>query len=69
MIIVSGFSKYFKAMEYYKNFNLQKLVRNTSGSKMYTFIINNGNMKALNKDKNPERYLLFFKENYLNEKN
>jgi outer membrane protein assembly factor BamD (BamD/ComL family) len=65
MIIVSGFSKYFKAMEYYKNFNLQKLVRNTPGSKMYTFIISNDNMKTLNKDKNPERYLLFFKENYL----
>jgi tetratricopeptide (TPR) repeat protein len=69
MIIVSGFSKYFKAMEYYKNFNLQKLVRNPSGSKVFTFIISNDNMKALNKDKNPERYLLFFKENYLNEKN
>jgi outer membrane protein assembly factor BamD (BamD/ComL family) len=69
MIVVSGFSKYFKALEYYKNFSVAKLVRNASGAKMYSFIISTDNMKTLNKDKNPDRYLLFFKDYYLNEKN
>ena len=30
-----------------------------------TFLINSNNTKNLDGDKNPERYYLFFKENYL----
>jgi tetratricopeptide (TPR) repeat protein len=69
MITVSGFAKYVQAMDYYKLFATEKVVRNPSSSRIYSFIISNTNLKTLNIDKNPERYLLFFKENYLNEKN
>jgi outer membrane protein assembly factor BamD (BamD/ComL family) len=69
MINVTGFRNYSQAMDYYKSFRIDKLVRNSSGSKMFSFIISEDNLKALNTDKNPERYLLFFQENYFNEKN
>jgi tetratricopeptide (TPR) repeat protein len=68
MITVSGFAKFRQSMDYYRSFNTERIVRNTSSSKIYAFIISPGNLKALNTDKNPERYLLFFKGNYLNEK-
>ena len=69
MITVSGFQKFVQSMDYYKAFATEKIVRNPSASRIYAFIISNNNLKTLNTDKNPERYLLFFKENYLNEKN
>lgn len=65
MITVSGFTNYSQVMEYYNAFRTEKLVRNLSNAAMYSFAINRDNLNALNKDKNPERYLLFFKENYL----
>ena len=65
IITVAGFRNYTQAMEYYKNFSAEKNVRNPSGKKMLTFIINNENLKILNSDGNPERYQLFFMENYL----
>lgn len=65
IIIVSGFKDYRNAMEYYQAFSTEKQVRNVSGAKMSTFIISNENLNVLNKDKNPDRYTLFFMENYL----
>ncbi len=65
MITVSGFSDYSQTLDYYNTFKTEKLVRNSSGSNMYTFIISSNNLNVLTKDKNPDRYLLFFKENYL----
>lgn len=67
MITVSGFADMQAAMDYYKAFNLDQIVRNGSGTDMMTFIIGKSNMDALNKDKNPERYMLFFNEKYLGE--
>ncbi len=67
IITVSGFPDYVKALEYYSAFAADKLVRNTSGAKMFTFIISRDNLNVLNKDRNPERYFLFFKEKYLHE--
>ncbi|MCX6332946.1 MAG: tetratricopeptide repeat protein [Bacteroidia bacterium] len=69
MITVSGFAKYNQSMDYYKSFATEKIVRNPSSSTIYSFIIDSNNLKTLNTDKNPERYLLYFRENYLNEKN
>ncbi len=69
MITVSGFAKFVQSMDYYRSFATEKIVRNPSSSRIYAFIISNNNLRTLNTDKNPERYLLFFKENYLNEKN
>jgi tetratricopeptide (TPR) repeat protein len=65
MITVSGFSDYQQTLSYYKSFSIDKVVRNPSAAKMMTFIINENNLKALNNDKNPERYQLFFRENYI----
>lgn len=65
IITVSGFQKYSQALDYYRSFSVEELVRNPSASKMYSFIISNANMKVLGNDKNPGRYLIFFNENYL----
>jgi tetratricopeptide (TPR) repeat protein len=64
-IIVSGFSDNSQAWEYYKSFKAEKVIRNTSGAQIMTFLINSNNAEKLEKDKNPERYYLFFNENYL----
>ena len=63
-IIVSGFSGYSQAMDYFNAFKPEK-VRNPTGAKMITFIISDNNLKVLKNDKDPGRYLLFFKEKYL----
>jgi tetratricopeptide (TPR) repeat protein len=67
-IIVSGFSDFSQAMNYYISAKPEKFVRNPSGAKMITFIISEGNQKVFNTDKNPDRYLLFFQDKYLNKK-
>ena len=69
MITVSGFAKYNQSMDYYRSFATERVVRNPSASKIYSFIISPDNLKTLNTDKSPERYLLYFREKYLNEKN
>ena len=65
MIMVSGFADLQSAMDYYNAFNLARVVRNPSGSPMMTFIIGKTNLDVLNNDKNPERYRLYFNDNYL----
>ena len=68
LITVSGFTDNDQALEYYKAFQTDKVVRNPSGIKMMTFTINANNLKVLNNDKKPERYQLFFMENYIKPK-
>lgn len=65
IITVSGFSNFSQTLNYYKKFDIGKNVRNPSGKIIMTFIISNDNLKILNKDGNPGRYQIFFKENYL----
>jgi len=65
MITVSGFSDNKEAWDYYNTFGKESPVRNPSGAVMLTFLINNNNMIVFNEDKNPERYNIFFTENYL----
>jgi hypothetical protein len=67
MVTVSGFLKIDDAMEYYRAFSTKEVIRNPSGTKIISFIIGRTNFEAFTKDKNPGRYLLFFKEKYLNE--
>ncbi len=67
MIKVSGFQDYSEAWDYYRNSATARFLRNASGARIMTFLINNNNLRMLEKDKNPERYLLFFNENYLND--
>ena len=64
-ITVSGFANNSQAWDYYNSFKAEKVIRNTSGAQIMTFLINSNNTKNLDGDKNPERYYLFFKENYL----
>ncbi len=68
-INVSGFANYATAMGYYKSFAIDRIIRNPQSIAMSSFLISTDNMNALAKDKNPERYRLFFLDNYLNEKN
>lgn len=63
---VSGFADTQTAMDYYKAFKPDKIIRNPSGSQIMTFIIGKTNLETLDKDKNPERYRLFFIGKYLN---
>jgi tetratricopeptide (TPR) repeat protein len=66
-ISVSGFKDYPEALGYYNSLNIEKVIRNSTKSRMFSFIIGKDNLEKLNKDKNPERYLLFFSEHYLKE--
>ncbi len=67
-IVVSGFSDFSQAMKYYDSSKPEKFVRNPSGAKMMTFIISAANLEVFKNDKNPDRYLLFFQDKYLNKK-
>ncbi len=69
MLKVSGFADNKTAMDYFSNFNTEKIIRNPSGSIMMTFIIGRKNLETLEKDKNPERYRLYFNANYLKQDN
>ncbi len=65
MITVSGFADNRQAWEYYDAFSAEKQIRNSSGKNIMIFLINNKNLQAFEKDKNPEPYFVFFKEKYL----
>lgn len=64
MYTVSGFANVADAMDYYNAFQAGRVIRNPAGVPMMTFIIGKSNLEALNADKNPERYRLFFLEKY-----
>lgn len=65
LITVSGFSGFSQAFDYYNAFKTEKVIRNPAGVKIMSFIISDNNLKILKNNKNPDHYLLFFKENYL----
>ncbi len=67
MLVVSGFPKTEEALDYYRKFNPAEVIRNPGGARILTFIISSGNLEAFMKDKKPDRYLMFFRENYLKE--
>jgi hypothetical protein len=64
-ISVSGFTDNIQAWEYYNSFSPEKHIRNTAEAEIMAFLITNENLKKLEEDKNPQRYYLFFNENYL----
>lgn len=65
MITVSGFRSFREALDYYKAFDRGKVIRNINGSETMSFVINRENLASLLKDKSPERYEIFFRENLL----
>jgi outer membrane protein assembly factor BamD (BamD/ComL family) len=65
MITVSGFRGFRDALDYYRSFDIAREIRNPAGVRIIKFLISTDNLKILNNDKNPERYHLFFVENYV----
>jgi len=66
IVYVSGFSDNTEAWDYYRAFSPDKVLRNPSAGGVMTFLISSGNRTILETEKNPERYVLFFRDNYLN---
>ncbi|HEX2970296.1 MAG TPA: tetratricopeptide repeat protein [Bacteroidales bacterium] len=64
MVTVSGFQSFAQAMEYRRKFESAKPVRNPGGIKMVTFIIGGDNLSKFREDGDPERYDVFFRENF-----
>jgi len=69
IITVTGFKDLNEATYYYNAFKPEKEIRNPAGSKIITFIIGRKNLETLANDKNPERYRVFFEENYMIKEN
>jgi len=65
MIKVTGFQGNQPAWEYYNASRDARFLRNPSGARIMTFLITPENLKVLETDRNPERYYIFFNENYL----
>ena len=65
IITVSGFASFSQAKDYYLKFESAKPVRNPAGLKLMTFIIGGENMTRFRQDRNPERYDIFFRENFM----
>lgn len=66
LITVGRFTTTAEAMEYYRNFDALKIIRNSSPGTTRTCIISDRNLETLRADGDPARYLLFFREKYLN---
>jgi TolA-binding protein len=67
IITVSGFRKYREILNYFNSFDIDRIVRNPTGYKIYKFILSEASLKTLKNDNNPDRYYLFFREQYLKE--
>lgn len=65
LITVSGFTSFKSAMDYLQRFESASPVRNQASASMKMFVISTENMQKLMEDKNPERYEIFFRENFL----
>lgn len=65
LITVSGFQNFKQALTYYRKFLTASPVRNATGTKFMSFVISPDNMKKLLEDKNPDRYEVFFRDNFL----
>ncbi len=64
MITVSGFRNNNEARMYFNAFDAASIIRNIASSRFMTFLINSTNLKILGEDKDPGRYLIFFRDNY-----
>jgi tetratricopeptide (TPR) repeat protein len=64
IITVGRFNSAADAREYYNNFKPLTIVRNSTANSTKTFIITPRNLDTFLADKDPERYMLFFREKY-----
>jgi len=63
-VTVGVFEEPVTAMEYYESFSPGDVI-STQDDEIITFIISNSNYRNFTSDKDPDRYYLFFRENYL----
>ncbi len=63
-ISVGPLPDYETALAYYSLFDPGKILMNTGGAEVLKFLISPANLETLNRDRNPDRYRLFFMENY-----
>ncbi|MCD4770043.1 MAG: hypothetical protein K8R35_07755, partial [Bacteroidales bacterium] len=68
MISVGTFENSETAIRYYNEFDPNTILSNTGSSEIVAFIISDDNLKTFITDKDPDRYYLFFLENYFNKK-
>jgi len=65
MIAIGPFGNINSAMEYFNNFKPQEILGTTGKDEVLTFVISSSNYESFLSDRNPDRYYLFFRENYL----
>jgi len=66
MLYVRDFGNETDAMNYYNAFKVnQNILGDVNKANYYKFVISKSNYSALTKDREPEKYLTFFEENYL----
>lgn len=63
-ITVGPFKEGAAATTYYNSFIPKEILRNTGEAEIISFIITSANLDKLNSDRDPDRYNLFFRENY-----
>lgn len=66
MITVGTLADEFVAADYYNKFDYTRVLNNLGNTEVLTFTITPANMEVFRKDKDPDRYFLFFEDNYLN---
>ncbi|MBM3419758.1 MAG: tetratricopeptide repeat protein [Bacteroidetes bacterium] len=66
LLTVGRFTETAEALQYYNNFDALRIIRNSTPATTKTFIISARNLDTLKSDKDPSRYMLFFREKYLN---
>ena len=64
-IIVRTLPDIQTAISYYRSFKPDEILNNTGDIEILKFIISPGNFDTFTEDKDPDRYFLFFMENYL----
>ncbi len=67
-ITVTAFDDREKAMDYYRKFKPEDILRSKTEKEIITFIISSRNYDSLIKDGDNDRYYLFFRENYFETK-
>ena len=66
MITVGALADEFVAADYYNKFDYTSVLNNIGNTEVLTFTITPANMEVFRRDKDPDRYFLFFEDNYLN---
>lgn len=69
MITVGPLADEFIAAEYFNDFDYARVLNNIGETEVLTFTITPANLEVFMDDKDPDRYYIFFENNYLNPDN